>query len=229
MKRAIFTAQYGNAGQYAWMTLPRIESYAKKLGCDFHMATEGTGGQCKDKWGFIEKAVEYDEVLWMDLDMIVPKDATSIFEAFPHDDIVARILFTHESLVATNWIRDNIYPCFDYRYYLHLNLIMLRGNETIAKIAQQIPGWKRKMDAQRSDQYSYNHLWQRLGLSVHPLPFWWNCNIDKDEKHNNDWLLIDKRIKMYHPRGGGLENDKGFPHKVDILSKSIALLERYGR
>jgi len=101
MKQLIATAVIGKDHEkIAALTLPSIALYAERMGADFRIITELLPEHSQRPIFFVKfwigKLLEdYDEVLWLDCDAIVSRNAPSIFEkakgcfaAYPESEVV---------------------------------------------------------------------------------------------------------------------------------------------
>lgn len=93
MKRAIVSAAFGTMHvKMASISYPPMERYAKKVGADFkpiYMRKFPERNPHLEKFQIRDILQKYDQVLWLDCDVLVSKVAPSIFEIVPPDHFAA--------------------------------------------------------------------------------------------------------------------------------------------
>tara|TARA_R110002051_G_C8631395_1_gene484797 strand:- start:212 stop:928 length:717 start_codon:yes stop_codon:yes gene_type:complete len=89
MKTVIYTIVAGNAQEYAQYCIPSIAAYAKKIGSDFVILTEEDKDPAYPTNHFIIYEAfkqfensDYDQMAFMDADIIINPSTPSIFEEF---------------------------------------------------------------------------------------------------------------------------------------------------
>lgn len=189
MKKAIFTLNIGQNPDYN-PTIKSVQDYAQRIGADFFMGTE----MRVQAYNFYFEKLQclglfehgYDQVLYIDADVLVTPEAENIFESYPDSGV---FYAHHENADSEAMDRDRFvsplepekigWPIIDGRYQYFNAGIMLFGAKVWKDVVRGIetpPAYKEVWEF--GDQTLLNYL-----VVKNKVPFasldrkfnWMNC------------------------------------------------------
>lgn len=178
------------------MTGPRMQAYAERCGADFHAITDDQHPSYPlgNKWRLKELVVNYERILFLDVDIWLRDEAKSLFElcepgrVWMHCDL--------PELKSIDWVKGESELSAKQQHVAPIDLQVLNTGVVLFDRkhrhiwhAPRMPAPKRHLTEQTHVEYEIH----RLGIEVGHLP----------TKYNTQWWM---------PRFAELEPDAEFVH-----------------
>lgn len=190
------------------LTIPTFRRYAEKVGADLVELPRGHGHILLDKFGVKNLLDQYDQVLYVDADIIIRDDCPNLFDLVPNgkfaahneinriDDIKRDLLDHRRRVAAENQLDINI----DDEVYFNMGVFLVdRSHKSLFDV---LP----KSCEHLTEQAWLNLRLQQLGTPTMELPQCFNGTAQRYRRYLEEYFVVhyagdslDRRLE-YIPR-----------------------------